>query len=151
MVTCMIWKAFVPTKAKTTEFATASSTEVSQRPKCSKDHPHDRPKGGDKGLQQDTERNRHVHQLRRDRHSHNRSCRRPYSEILAQRYDQPTGRSDDELLISAYNSTRSHSLSDSDNASECSSASSDLEHYSPEPQVKRKWRHRSFKARSSRS
>ena len=39
------------------------------------------------GLEENPTFNRHVHELRQDRHAHKRSCRRPYAEILAQDYD----------------------------------------------------------------
>ena len=137
-MTQVAWETAVTFKVRgeTTELA-RSNTEASHRSTASKDHPHNRPKGGDKKPRRDTERNRHVHQLRRDRHSHNRSSRRPYAEILAQKYDQPMYGSDDDHSISDYHLEHGHNPSDSDSASECLSASGYLERYSPEPRVKR--------------
>ena len=148
-MTQVAWETVVKPKAggKTTEPA-SSNTEVSYRSAASKDHPHNSPKGGDKKQHRNTERNRRVHQLRRDRHSHNRSFRRPYAEILAQKCDQTMDRSDDDHSISDHSSLHGHHSSDSDSASECLSPSGYTERYSPEPQVKN-LRYKSSRARFS--
>ena len=141
-MTQIAWETLVISKrgGKPTE-PTSSNTDVSSRSATSKDHLHNRSKGGHKRLHKDTERNRHVHQLRRDRHSHNRSVRKPYSEILSQNWRD---RSDDDHSISNHSSDsdhgseHGHNLADSDSYSECLSASGYLERYSPEPRVKHK-------------
>ena len=143
--TQIVWETVVQSKTRIIEPASATSKEVLVRPPVTKDHPQNRPKGGDKRPQRDTERSRRVHHLRRDRHSVNRSCRRPYAEILAQTPDQPVYASDDDNLISDYNSDNSHSPSDNDSVSEYFSPYSDSHCYSPEPQVRR-----NLKPRSSR-
>ncbi|KAL7407266.1 hypothetical protein ABVT39_005928 [Epinephelus coioides] len=90
---------------------------------CPRTPPPQQLEGDVKRQQGDKKRSRYVPQLRRDGHSQNRSCRRPYSEILAQNCDLPVDQSDDE-----------HSIS----------ASSYRERYSPEPPAK----HRHSRARS---
>ncbi|KAF0025025.1 hypothetical protein F2P81_021906 [Scophthalmus maximus] len=138
-VTQMAWETIVTSKAKGgTPAPTSSDTKVSHTPTASKDHPHSRTKGGDKKSNRDTERNRHVHQLRRDRHSQNRSSRRPYAEILAQNVDHPIDRPDDDFIIS------DQSLTDSDITSDYSFT----ERYSPEPRVKNP-KHKSSRVRFS--
>ena len=102
------------------------------------DHPHNHPKRGDKRPLGDAERHHHVHQLHRDRHSHNRSSRRPYAEVLAQKCDQPLDESANDRSISNHSSEHGHNPSDSNSASECFSASDYPECYSPEPREKLK-------------
>ncbi len=126
----IVWECLVSSKAKRTVRATLE--EVPCRPPASKDHPHNRPKGGDKRPQSDSRRSRRVHQLRRDGHSQNRSCRKPYAEILAQTCEQQH-RSNDEHIIFDYSSEHSQCLSDSDSASECSAVSSRRNLFSPPP------------------
>ncbi len=63
------------------------------RPTVLKDDPHNRPKEGDERPQLDFRHSRRVDQLCRDRHSGNRNCEKPYSEILAQAHDQQHGSS----------------------------------------------------------
>ncbi|XP_056256394.1 uncharacterized protein LOC130184486 [Seriola aureovittata] len=140
-MTKMAWETMVNSKArgKTTE-PSNSNTLASHRHVTSKDHPQNRSKGGDKRPHMGAERNRHAHQVRRDRHSHNRSRRRPYAEILAQTQDQSTHGSDNDHVIS------DHVNSDSDNASECSSFSYS-KCYSFVPQVKENLKHRRSRVR----
>lgn len=132
-----IWEIIVNSKSsgKTPEPA-FSNTTASQKSPASKHHPPNRPKGGDKRAHRDIERNRHVHQLRRDRHADKRSCRRPYAEILAQNYDQPAYHSDDDHSFSDHGSVHSHNSLASDSGSEFLSPSRYSERYSPEPQFK---------------
>ena len=124
-MTQVIWKIIVNSKSsgKTPEPA-FTNTRASQKPPASKHHPPNRPKGGDKRTHRDIERNRHVHQLRCDRHADKRSCRRPYAEILAQNYGQPAYHSDDDHNFSDHGSVHSHNFLDSDSASEILSAPS---------------------------
>ncbi|KAL7380779.1 hypothetical protein ABVT39_023988 [Epinephelus coioides] len=99
-LTQVAWEAAVPSKATGIPTEPASSDPaVSHRSSAPKHHPHNSSKGCVKRQQGDKKRNRYVPQLRRDGHSHNRSCRRPYSEILAQNCDLPIDQSDDEHSI----------------------------------------------------
>ncbi|CAB1432686.1 unnamed protein product [Pleuronectes platessa] len=76
-----------------------------------------------------------------DRHSHSRSCRKPYSDILAQtNYHY----SEEDDSISEYNSRYGYDRAHSDSAYEVKLESGSAERYSPEPQ------HRRSRARSSR-
>ncbi|CAB1442932.1 unnamed protein product [Pleuronectes platessa] len=97
--------------------------------------------GGDSRQRGDTERICLVHQLPRDRHSHSRSCRKPYSDILAQTNNLY---SEDDDSISEYSSKYGYDRAHSDSASEVHFESGSAERYSPEP------RHRRSRARSSR-
>ncbi|XP_037628624.1 uncharacterized protein LOC119489809 isoform X2 [Sebastes umbrosus] len=130
-MTQIAWETLVISKkgGKLTE-PTSSNTDVSSRSATSKAHLHNRSKGGQKRRHKDTERNRHVPHLHRDRHSHNRSVRKPYAEILSQNWRD---RSDDDLSISDHisdseqGSEHGHNLAYSDSYSECLSASGYLE------------------------
>ncbi|KAL7406779.1 hypothetical protein ABVT39_026343 [Epinephelus coioides] len=147
-LTQVVWETTVPFKATGIPSEPASSNPaVSHRSSAPKHHPHNSSKGGVKRQQGDKKRTRYVPQLRRDGHPQNRSCRRPSSEILAQNCDLPSDQSDDEHSISDmsdHSSDDSQKLSDSDSTSECLSASSYREPYSPEPPAK----HRHSRARS---
>ncbi|CAB1425817.1 unnamed protein product [Pleuronectes platessa] len=110
----------------------------------SKLHPQNKTKGDDKRQRRDTERIHHVHQLPRDRHSHSRSCRKPYSDILAQTHHQSLDCSDDDRSISEYSSKHGDKQPYSDSASEVLLDSGSPERHSPEP------RHRRSRARPSR-
>lgn len=128
-MTQVAWETVVTSKATVgAPEPVNSNTKVSNTSAASKLHPHNKPKGGDKRQRRDTERNRHVHQLPGDRHSHSRSCRKSYTDILAQTHYQPLDCSDDDHSISEYSSNHSYNPADS---------------YSPEP------RHRHSRARSS--
>ena len=148
-LTQVAWETAVTPKAKGIPTEPASSNPaVSQRSSAPRHHPHNSSKGGVKRQQGDKKRSRYVPPLRRDGHSQNRSCIRPYSEILAQNFDLPVDQSDDERSISDisdHSSEYGQNLSDSDSASDCLSASGYLERCSPEPRAK----HRRFRARSS--
>lgn len=123
-MTQVIWETVVTSKSigKTPEPA-CWNTAASQKSSASKCHPPNRPKGGDKRMHRDTKRNRHIHQLCRDRHADKWSCRRPYAEILAQNYDQPANCSDDDQSFSDHSSVHSHNALDSDSAPELLSGS----------------------------
>ena len=139
------WETVVTAKA--TQGATEpvkTDTKVSNSSAASKLHPQNKTKGGDRRQRRDTERIRHVHQVPRDRHSHSRSCRKPYSDILAQTTHHY---SEDDDSISEYSSKHGYDRYDraySDSASEVLLDSGSAERYSPEP------RHRRSRARFSR-
>ena len=98
-ITQQVWETVVLSKAKRRATELVSPQPVaSQRSTVPKHHPQprNRTKGGDKRMHRDTERNRHVHHMRRDGHSH-RSRRMPYADILAQNYDQQVDRSEDDI------------------------------------------------------
>lgn len=87
-LTQLVWETLFAFRAvgKNTEPAT-SNTVASPRSTALKHHPRKSSKGGDK--RQHGDHSHHVHQLSWDRHSHSRSCRNPYSEILGRHYNQP--------------------------------------------------------------
>ena len=118
-----------------------TNTKVSNLSTASKRPPHNKTRGGDSRQHGDTERIRHVHQLPRDRHSHSRSCRKPYSDILAQTDNHY---SEDDDSISEYSSKYGYDRTHSDSASERNLEPGPAARYSPEP------RHRRSRARSSR-
>ena len=136
------WETLVTVKA--TVGATKPvklNTKVLNSSATSNHHPQNKTKGGDNRQRRDTERNRHVHQLPRDRHSHSRSCRKPYSDILAQTTYHC---SEDDRSISEYSSKYGYDRAHSDSASEVLLDYGSPERYSPEP------RHRQSRARFSR-
>lgn len=145
-MTQMAWETLVSSKdmRKNTELS-SSNTHVSSKPSASRPHPHYTSKGGDKRSHRDTERNRRVHQLRRDRHSHSRSCKKPYAEIVAQNYEQ----SDDDHSISDHSEEHGQPHSDNDSISEGLPISSYQEHYSPDSGVRKHQRRKSSRASSS--
>ena len=150
-MTQMAWETVVSFKAKVIRTVPASpESPVSCRPPAARTHPHHRPKGGDRRQHRDTERNRPVHHLPRDRHSHNRSCRRPYSEMSAHNYDQPMDHSEDDRSISDQSSEHGYDYSDSGNASGCLSAPGYTERNRPAPPARRNFKHNSSRVRSSR-
>lgn len=145
-ITIAVWETAVTSKIIARPSEPASSNPVVSHRVSPQKHPsHNRSRGGVKRQQGVQKRNRHVPQLRRDGHAQNRSCRRPYSEILTQNHDVHSDRSDGDAHSDISDSDRhSQDFSDGDNASDRLSVSHYQERYSPEPRTN----HRRSRARS---